>query len=79
MSDMDVNNPAAATATSGPAFSAEELNIDFAKLHALSPEVISKQATVSITSFLLGRAINAEPSRMRRSISVSRFARNICR
>ena len=42
-----INDPAAAAASSANGVSTEDIKIDLTKLNALSPEVISKQATVS--------------------------------
>jgi len=44
---MSVNDPAAAAASSGSSYPIQEAQVDLTKLNALSPEVISKQATVS--------------------------------
>lgn len=43
---MSINDPAAA-AYAAQVAEAGEVTVDLRKLHALSPEVISKQATVS--------------------------------
>ena len=44
----DINDPArAAAAAAGDGLPHEEVKLDLTKLNALSPEVISKQATVS--------------------------------
>lgn len=44
--EMSINDPAAAAFAAEASASAGEVQIDLAKLNALSPEVISKQATV---------------------------------
>jgi hypothetical protein len=43
----NLNDPAAAASTAGGSAPAQEIAVDLGKLNALSPEVISKQATVS--------------------------------
>ena len=45
-----INDPAAAAAAAMATVPAQEINVDLTKLNALSPEVISKQATVSTDS-----------------------------
>jgi hypothetical protein len=44
---MSINDPAAAAYAAQAAAADAEVEIDLSKLNALSPEVISKQATVS--------------------------------
>jgi len=48
MNGTPVNDPSTAAASAGSSLPAEEVEVDLMKLNALSPEVISKQATVSI-------------------------------
>jgi len=51
---MSVNDPvAAAAASAGSSYPSQEVQMDLTKLNALSPEVISKQATVSALYFSL--------------------------
>jgi translation initiation factor 2 subunit 3 len=42
-----VNDPAAAAANLSGGIPVQDVNVDVTKLNALSPEVISRQATVS--------------------------------
>lgn len=51
--DMSINDPAAAAYAAQAAADAAEVQVDLSKLNALSPEVISKQATVSCISVAL--------------------------
>lgn len=44
---MSINDPAAAALAAESSVPAQEITVDLTKLNALSPEVISKQATVS--------------------------------
>lgn len=43
----NLNDPAAAASVAGGSTPVQEVAVDLTKLNALSPEVISKQATVS--------------------------------
>jgi hypothetical protein len=47
-----INDPAAAFSGEASEVSVQEVQVDVTKLNALSPEVISKQATVSRTLLL---------------------------
>ena len=47
---MSLNDPAAAAQSADSGVPTQEVSVDVTKLTALSPEVISKQATVSTIS-----------------------------
>jgi hypothetical protein len=48
MSNPSINDPAAAFSGAEASAPVQEVQVDVTKLNALSPEVISKQATVSL-------------------------------
>ena len=60
---MSINDPAAAAAASGSTLPAQEVQVDLTKLNALSPEVISKQATINIGT--IGHVAHGKSSTVR--------------